>query len=409
MSLDILIEELDDGLWVAAVERARVEGLEIDPAAEAVRWGAIYWGRVMKIDPALDAAFIDLDGDNVGLLHNADVRIFGADGKVKKGGDVAIGKLLEPGQMVGVQAKSGYLPRDEDDLSAEDKTARVSMDITIPGRYLIYSPVMTENRVSSRIRDKTLKKQLLKMLGSIDGMQGCILRASAVGVQTDMLIREGHILKTIWTQVQAFFEGNDAALIMDGPNAIQRTLSDHAGTRIKRIEVVTMERYEQAEEWCEIFAPDLVTKIQPIELKDPNAELALFDYRDIMDQIESLSVPYVVMKTGGSLIIQPTAALTAIDVNRGSDKRPTIDVNLSATEEIGRQLRLRNMGGILMIDFLKMVDKKQREKLLTALESVFAEDPCTVQIHGFTGLGLVELTRQRRSPSLADRLDSALN
>lgn len=407
MPLDILIEELDDGLWVAAVERARLQGLEIDPASEAVRWGAVYWGRVMTIDPALDAAFIDLDGDNVGLLHNADVRLFGANGKVKKGGDVAIGKLLEPGQMVGVQAKSGYLPREDGDLPAESKTARVSMDITIPGRYLIYSPVMTENRVSSRIRDAKLKKQLLKMLGSIEGMHGCILRASAVGVQTDMLIREGHILKTIWTQVQGFFEGDEPSLIMDGPNAIQRALSDHAGARIARIEIVTLQRFEQVEEWCEIFAPDLVTKIHPIELKDPDAELALFDHRDIMDQIEALSAPYVVMDSGGSVILQPTAALTAIDVNRGRDKRSALDVNLSAATEIGRQLRLRNLGGIITVDFLKLADKKQRDKLLAALEDVFAEDPCTVQIHGFTPLGLVELTRQRRSPSLADRLDSA--
>lgn len=407
--MDILIEELDEGLWVAATENGRVTGLEIDPAREAVRWGGIYWGRVMKIDAAMDCAFIDLDGENVGLLHNADVRIFDSKGRVKKGGDVAIGKLIEPGQMIGVQAKSGYLPKDDDDLSPEDKTARVSMDITLPGRYLIYSPVMTENRVSSRVKDGRLKKQLLKMLESIDGMQGCILRSSAVGMQTDILIREAHILKNIWTEVQAFFDGGGASLIMDGPDAIQRTLSDLAGERIQRIEVVTMERFEQAEEWCEIFAPDLVTKIEPIELKDPNAELALFDYRDIMDQIESLSVPYVVLPEGGSLIIQKTSALTAIDVNRGHDRRRALDINLTAAQEIGRHLRLRNLGGIITIDFLKITDKKQRTVLLDALATAFAHDPCTVQIHGFTPLGLIELTRQRRSPSLQDRLDSALN
>ncbi|MBN8521895.1 MAG: ribonuclease E/G [Alphaproteobacteria bacterium] len=407
--MDILIEELDDGLWVAATENGRVTGLEIDPAREAVRWGGIYWGRVMKIDTAMDCAFIDLDGENVGLLHNADVRIFDSKGRVKKGGDVAIGKLIEPGQMIGVQAKSGYLPKDDDDLTPEDKTARVSMDITLPGRYLIYSPVMTENRVSSRVKDGRLKKQLLKMLESIDGMQGCILRSSAVGMQTDILIREAHILKNIWTEVQGFFDGGGASLIMDGPDAIQRTLSDLAGERIQRIEVVTMERFEQAEEWCEIFAPDLVTKIEPIELKDPNAELALFDYRDIMDQIESLSVPYVVMPEGGSLIIQKTSALTAIDVNRGNDRRSALDINLTAAQEIGRHLRLRNLGGIITIDFLKITDKKQRALLLEALATAFAYDPCTVQIHGFTPLGLIELTRQRRSPSLQDRLDSALN
>lgn len=407
--MDILIEELEQGLWVAAMDGRHLTGLEIDPPREEVRWGAVYWARVMKIDSAMDAAFIDLDGENVGILHNADVRIFENSGKVKKGGDVAIGKLLTPGQMIGVQAKSGYLPReDEDDMTAEDKTAVVSMDITIPGRYLIYSPVMTENRVSARIRDKNLKKRLLKMMDSFGGLQGCILRAAAADLQTDILIREGHILKNIWTQVQAFFTGNDVGLIMEGPNAIQRMFSDHAGGQIDRIEVVTMERFEQAEEWCEIFAPDLVTKIQPIELKDPDAELALFEHRDIMPQVEALFHPYLVMESGASIIIQKTAALTAIDINRGSDKRSNAEINGDTAVEVGRQIRLRNIGGIILIDFLKMKDKREKDALITTLEVVFEEDPCTVQIHGLTALGLVEITRKRRTPALSERIDSAL-
>ena len=133
----------------------RLDGLEIDPVRENVRFGSIYWGRVTRIDKAMDAAYVDLDGENTGLLNNADVRIIDESGHVTRGGDKEIGKLLQPGQMIAVQAKSGQLPREEDmEITQEHKSPRVSMDITLPGRYLIFSPIMPENRVSSRITDK---------------------------------------------------------------------------------------------------------------------------------------------------------------------------------------------------------------------------------------------------------------
>lgn len=407
--MEILIEELDESLWVAAVSDHRLEGLEVDPVNEQVRFGSIYWARVTRIDKAMDAAFVDLDGDNTGLLHNADIRLRQPDGTILKGGDADIGKLIQPGQMIAVQAKSGKLPKAEDlEIAMQAKTPRVSMDITLPGRYLIFSPVMPDNRVSSRITDKTLRKQLTKMLNSIESIKGCILRASAADMQTDILIREAKILGAIWAQLQPHFEGDEAALIMEGPNAIQRTIGDHAGRRIERIEITTMDHYQYVEEWCELFAPDLVTKVQPIELKTPNAELALFDERDVIGQVEDLFQPYALLPRGGNIIMQETAALTAIDVNRGADDRSNLDINIDACGEIGRQLRLRNLGGIIVVDFLKLKNKPDQKALLDALELAFDKDPCTVQIHGITSLGLVEITRKQRTPSLHDRFDSAL-
>jgi Rne/Rng family ribonuclease len=407
--LDILIEELDESLWVAAVSGHRLDGLEVDPVRESVRFGSIYWGRVTRIDKAMDAVYVDLDGETTGILNNADVRIVNEDGSITKGGDESIGKLIQPGQMIAVQAKSGHLPTEEEmELALESKSPRVSMDITLQGRYLIFSPIMPENRVSSRITDRVLRKQLLKMLNSIDLIKGCILRAAAADMQTDILIREAKILGAIWSQLQPHFEGDETALIMEGPNAIQRTIGDHAGKRIERIEITTMDHYQVVEEWCELFAPDLVTKIHPIELKDQNAELALFDERDIIGQVEDLFQPYALLSRGGNIIIQETAALIAIDINRGADDRSNLEINLEAANEIGRQLRLRNLGGIVVIDFLKLKTKPEQKTLLDALGVAFESDPCTVQIHGMTALGLVEVTRKKRSPTLHERFDSAL-
>lgn len=408
--MDILVEELDGSLWVAAVEKGRIDDLEVDPGNEEVRWGSIYYGRVERIDKALDAAFIDLDGENTGLLNGADIRILNKNGSVKKGGNEPLGQLLKAGQMVVVQAKSGYQLRpDDEDRPESDKHPKVSMDITIPGRYMVFAPFSSANRLSGRIRDKKLRRQMNRMLETIDTLKGFILRAAAANTQTDILIREGEILQSIWEQVQEHFTGEQAQLIMLGPGAVQRTLSDNADRRINRIEIVTMEQYQEVEEWCEIYAPDLVTKIRPVELDDPEAALGLFDARDILDQVEELFHPYALLTGGANIIIQETSALTAIDVNRGSHKGSNLDINLSAAEEAARQLRLRNLGGIIVIDFLKMKTKTEQGQLIARLEHLFNNDPCTVQIHGITPLGLIELTRKRRTPPLQDSFDGALD
>lgn len=411
--LEILIEELEGSLWVAAIEDKRLEGLEVDPVMEEVRWGSIYWGKVARIDKAMDAVFVNMDGDNIGLLHNADVRIKGKNGKYTKGGKEAIGKYLEPGQMIAVQAKSGYLPKlsDSAEFGAEDKNPLLSMDIALPGRYLIYTPMDTESRVSQRIKDKKLRKQLMEMLQSMDGedavKDSCILRSAAANTQTDILIHEARIQKAMWEQIQEYFKGNDPSLIMRGPDAVQRMLSDQAHKLIDSIEVTSMDHYREAEEWCELYAPDLVTKIKPVEVSD-SLDLGLLEQRDIVGQIEDMFQPYAILENGGSVIIQETAALIAIDVNRGSDDHSALAVNIEAAGEIARQLRVRNLGGIIITDFLKMKTKTERDKLTKALDSCFGEDPCTIQMHGITNLGLYEITRHRRTPPLQERFESVI-
>lgn len=401
------MEELDGGLWVAAVDKGQLQGLEVDPGREEVRWGSIYWAKVTRIDKAMDAAFVSLDGDNEGLLHNADVRVRDASGKIIKGGNVAIGKLLQPGQMIAVQAKSGFLKNEDDfEFAREDKNAKVSMDITIPGRFLILAPFAQGNEVSSRVRDKKLREQMMEMLKLFAGTNGIILRSAAADTQTDILIRESRILQSIWERLQPYFIGTEPNLIMDGPDAFERTVSDHADKLIDRLEIVTMDRYQEIEEWCEVFAPDLVTKIRPVELEDPDAELALFDFRGLLGDIEDLFQDYGLLLHGGSIIIEETSALTAIDVNRGGDTRPVMEVNLEAATEIARQIRLRNIGGIILIDFLKFNQKGDQGKFLKLLEAIFNSDPCTVQIHGMTSMGLAEISRKRRTPPLSERLDN---
>ncbi len=407
--MDILIDELDGSLWVASVEKGRMETLEVDPAMEGVRYGSIYWAQVTRIDAALDAAFLDLDGDNEGILHNADIRLVDDKGRVTKGGALAVGKYLREGQMIAVQAKSGYVPSGDDVIiQSEAKLPRLSMDVTIPGRHLIFAPFIEENRLSSRIKDKKMRKMILKMMETVEDMDRCILRASAANTQTDVLRREALILKALWEKVRVYFTGTESALIMDGPNAVERSLSDHAGKPIERIDVTAMDRFAEVEEWCEVYAPDLVPKINPVELPHNSVELGLFDFRDIVDQMEALFAPYTILTHGANIIIQETAALIAIDVNRGADRRSNLEINMDAAAEAMRQIRLRNLGGMILVDFLKMTGKKDKDVLAGALQLAAEADPCTVQIHGFTALGLAEITRKQRTPALLLRMDSAL-
>ena len=197
--MDILIEEEEGRIWAAALKDGKLDGLEIEPALEEVRWGSIYWAKVKSIDAALDAVFLDLDGFNTGILYNSDTRQQDDDGRFVKGGAKAIGKTYKAGDMIAVQAKSAYIPKDFDDYaSAETKTPQMSMDISLPGRYLIYCPLMEMNRVSTRIRDKKMRKQLIKMQDELEDINGCILRLAAADTQTDVLMREGKILSSAW-------------------------------------------------------------------------------------------------------------------------------------------------------------------------------------------------------------------
>jgi ribonuclease G len=382
----------------------------VDPAGEEVRWGSIYWAKIKSVNAALDAVFLDLDGENTGILYNADTRWIDKDGKTHKGGAEAIGKRYKPGQFLAVQAKSAYLSKDDDEYTAlENKTPQMSMDITLPGRYLIYGGMMRENRISQRIQGKALRAQLQKMLDVLEDVNGCILRSAAAGTQTDMLRREGKILKGAWDDIQTYFTGGQPKLIALGPDALQRTLSDQAAQHIERIEIVTMDHFTQVEDWCSVFAPDLMTKIQPIEMKNATEDLALFHYRDIIGQIEDLFQPYALLSGGGNIIIQGTAALTAVDVNKGGTKGSNLGVNIEAAREIARQIRLRNSGGIVVIDFLNFQSKTDEKKVIDALQSAISDDPCTVQIHGSTKLGLVEITRKRRTPPLEDRFEGTIS
>jgi Rne/Rng family ribonuclease len=399
--MDILIENLDGSLWTVAVDKKnKIQNLEIDPYSEIIRWGSLYMARVSRIDATNNAAYVDLGFGFDGYLALKDVRINGKPpAKSRK-----IGQVLTAGQMVMVQVKTPHNPTgQEGDVFTETKASRVSMDIALSGRFMIFTPFSSENRVSKRIKNKDLRKNLKSMLKDIDDIQGCILRSSAAHCQTDVLKREGKILKAIWDNIQEFDGEEEPTLLMMGQNSVQRTLGDLAGSQIGSIAVSTEDVFADTEEWCDLFAPDLMTKITPRAADNTRSGMGLFEIHDLIGQFEQLLNPYVILRSGGSIIIEETAAMTVIDVNSGADTNK-LNTNIEAAQEIARQLRIRNIGGIVMADFISMKDKKQQQKVMEALEKALSDDPCTTTCHGITELGVFEISRQRRTPSLEEKL-----
>lgn len=398
-ALDIVVEDLNGSLWVAAFEKNRIASLEIDPYAEIVRWGSVYWAKVTRIDKALNAAFVDMGYDLVGMLPASEIP------GLKKG--TPIGKKLRSGQMVMVQVKTARQPEENengvDDRPDSAKASKVSMDIALQGRFLIYTPLSPGNRISRRIRDPQTRKQLMAMSKSIKVVNGCILRASAAHTQTEQLIREAKIQRAIWDSLQMFTSDADPALLMLGPDALQRVLADFATSRIGAIQIADDERGEEANNWCDLYAPELMQKLESRQVTGTRNGMGLMEAHDLLGQIEGLVKPYAIMSNAGTLLIQETALGTTIDVNVPAGINLAA-ANHEAAEEIARQIRLRNLGGIILIDFAGPKDAGTQRRLTAQLQKAFDLDPCTVELHGVTKTGLFEVTRHRRTPSLMDRI-----
>jgi len=398
-ALDILVEDLGGSQWVAAIRHNTLVALEIDPQNEMIRWGSIYWARVLKIDTRLNAAIVDLGYELEALLPASEV-VGLAKGQ-------RIGQRLKPGQFLFVQVKTARQPVDDTSLegggSEAAKLSKVSTDITIQGRFLIHTPFSPGNRISRRIRSPETRAHLTAMLKSIKGVENCILRASAADTQTDLLIREAKILHAIWESLQQFTTDTEAALLMLGQDAAQRVLSDLSTRHIGSIQIADEALYEETETWCDLYAPEWLPKLQERKVTGTRNGMGLMEARDVLGEIQSLVRPYVILPSGGSLIIEETAIGTTIDINQGAAKQ-TLSLNLEAADEIARQIRLRNLGGTILIDCAGSKTKADMKRILARFETAIQDDPCTVECLGDTKGGLIELQRARRTPSLMDRI-----
>jgi ribonuclease G len=393
MSEDILINVTPQETRVAVIEHGVTQELHLERASARGFVGNIYMGRVARVLPGMQSAFIDIGGERAAFLHVADIwgnRVNGDPG-------MPIEKLLNEGQSLMVQVI-------KDPIGT--KGARLSTQISIAGRLLVYLPQESHIGISQRIEDEEERVHLrekLQQLLPVDEKGGFIIRTMAETASDRELASDIEYLRKLWRDIQDQARtAPPLALLYRDLGLSLRVLRDFAHEDTGRIYVDSRETHQAMCQFATQFTPNVLPRLTHYQGERP-----LFDLYNVEDDIERALARRVDLKSGGYLIIDQTEALTTVDVNTGgfvggrTFDDTIFKTNLEAAQVIARQLRLRNLGGIVIIDFIDMDTEEHRNAVLNEFRKALARDRTRMTVNGFTQLGLVEMTRKRTRESLA--------
>ena len=397
MSDEILINVTPRETRVALVENGVLQEVHVERTRKRGLVGNIYKGRVNRVLPGMQAAFVDAGLERTAFLHASDVVLPGMEVNGLEDRRIeAINTLLHEEQELLVQVIKEPLGT---------KGARLTMNITIPSRYLVFLPLARNVGVSQKIEDEQerarLKEIVAAFLEQFPG-GGYIVRTAAEGVDAEALCADMDFLRKLWASVRGRAEASatGTALFEDLPLAL-RALRDVLEPEIEKVRVDSRETYTRMIQFAEQFVPALAPRIEYYPGERP-----LFDLYGVEDEIQRALERKVVLKSGGYLIIDQTEAMTTIDVNTGAyvghrNLEETIfKTNLEAAQAIARQLRLRNLGGIIIIDFIDMLEEEHKRQVLRALEKSLERDRARSHVSEVSSLGLVQMTRKRTRESL---------
>ena len=407
MSEEILINITPQETRVAVVENGVLQEVHIERARARGIVGNIYKGKVTRILPGMQAAFVDIGMDRAAFLHASDIlgRTHFAGGTAPHGNrhgtepgspPPGISELLHDGQEVVVQVV-------KDPLGT--KGARVTTHITLPARYLVYMPYSKHIGISQKIEDDAERERLRAILkAAIDENEpgGYILRTVAGAVSEDELSTDIRYLKRLWKVVQGCMQTAAVCTLVheDLPLAL-RTMRDLVRENVEKVRIDSHETFIKARDFAIEFIPEVAERIEVYPGERP-----IFDLYAVEDEIQKALERKVLLKSGGYLVFDQTEAMTTVDVNTGayvgrSNQEETLfKTNLEATQAIARQLRLRNLGGMIIVDFIDMTEPEHRRQVLRALEKALARDRAKAYVTEMSTLGLVEITRKRTRESL---------
>ncbi|MCP4002442.1 MAG: ribonuclease G [Gammaproteobacteria bacterium] len=390
MKAEILINVTSRELRAAVLEDGLLQDVFVERLVHTGLLGNIYKGRVIRVLPGMQAAFVDIGLERTAFLHVADIQTASVD--IQK---PDISKLLREGDELLVQIVKEPLG---------SKGARLSTFITIPSRYLVLLPNCPGVGISSRIEDEAERERLKSVAEQllIDQPHGCIVRTAAKDCSVQMLQMDMQFVQKLWALVEqnAVAQSGIHKLHTDLPLAI-RVIRDLVHQQVERVWVDSQDCLEVMLNFAYEFMPALADRIELYEGTGP-----IFDKYAVDEEINLALRPKVELNSGGYLIIEQTEAMTTIDVNTGaytgqSNQGETIlHTNLEAATLLARQLRLRNLGGIIIIDFIDMQAESHRLQVREALEAALAQDPARNQVSHVSSLGLVEMTRKRTRKSL---------
>ena len=359
--------------------------------------GNIYVGKVRSVLPGLEAAFVDIGTDKNGVIYAGDLN----SGRRTHGRGPRIERLLKPGQHLVVQV-------DKDPMGG--KGPRLTSQVTLPGRHLVLSPSSSMMGISRRLPDK--ERTRLRQIIEAEKPQGfgVIVRTAAAGSSRAEIAADIERLVARWREIEKSSEGGAAPRIVHRePSLLIRAIREHFTQEFRRLLIDDRASHQALVRYLEEVAPNLVPRMHLSE----DREQKLFERFRVEDQLRRALDRKVWLPSGGHLVIDPTEALTVIDVNTGKFvgkanlEDTVLHNNLEAAEEIGRQLRLRDIGGIIVIDFIDMEAKKNREAVLSRLRGSLTRDKTTTQVHSVSSLGLVEMTRKNVSSGLVESFSDA--
>jgi ribonuclease E len=366
--------------------------------------GNVYRGRVQNVLPGMEAAFIDIGIPKNAVLYRGDVRYDRDDieGGSPKGAQPRIEDVLKAGQTILCQVTKNPIGA---------KGARLTQEVSLPGRFAVLVPNSSAFGISKRLSD-TERRRLRRIIDEVKPPgHGLIVRTAADGASADELQRDITTLLEQWDDIEAASKKSDApGLLYREPELSVRILREELNAEYRGVVIDDRALFEQVRDYVQAVSPELSDRV---EYYDPAVEgLPIFERYHVHEQLHKALDRKVWLPSGGSLIIERTEALTVIDVNTGKNVGKTnleetvYRNNLEAAEEVARQLRIRDIGGIIVIDFIDMEIRENRDKVASALRNALARDKTRTQVFDISELGLVEMTRKRISEGLLETLSS---
>jgi ribonuclease G len=396
---------------VAVLEGGRLEEFAIERDSDRQISGNIYKGRVKNLESGLKAMFVDIGVDKNAFLHywdaipaalDAGIEAIERSGKKKSSKRITaddIPKLYPPGSDVIVQVTKGPIGT---------KGARISTNISLPGRYLVLTPFSDQFGISRKIENAKERQRLRKILNELDIPDGVgvIIRTVGEGQKARFFVRDLAVLLEQWREIESKLETSKApAMLMEEPDLVERTVRDFLTEEVDRIVVDNEEVATKMREQV-----SRISKRSERKIRYYNEPTPLFEKFNVDKQIEGAFRRQVWLPCGGYLVIDETEALVAIDVNTGRNKgsrdheKTLSQTNLEAAEEVARQLRLRNIGGLVVVDFIDMKDRRDRNAVYQKFKDSVKRDKAKTNVLPISELGLMEMTRQRVQESISRAL-----
>ena len=407
MSEEILVNVTPRETRVAVVENGMLQELHIERGWRRGVVGNIYKGKVQRVMPGMQAAFVEVGLDRAAFLHASDVVRAAPAGNgddldlpTPAPASTPIVELLRDGQDIVVQVV-------KDPIGS--KGARLTTQISIPSRYMVLLPQSKVIGVSARIEDEAERVRLKTLVGALaatHGGHGYIVRTNAEGQPQEALAEDIAYLSRVWALVeQRSREAATGACIYEDLTLPLRAVRDLMRRDVEKVKVDSRETCDRLQAFAAKYMPVLAERIEHYAGERP-----IFDLYGVEDEIGRALEKEVRLKSGGYLVIDQTEAMTTIDVNTGSFlgqrnlEETVYRTNLEAAQSVARQLRLRNLGGIIIIDFIDMDDPEHRRQVLRTLEKALSRDHAKTTVYEFSPLGLVEMTRKRTIESLERQL-----